>query len=88
LGGAPDGIERAGAVLSNIESQQYTFSGRPRVVEGAAAAPPSSGPDQLALWAGEQDVVIEALKSVDVNQLTPVAALNLIQTLQDRLRSS
>ncbi len=88
LAGVPaEVIERAAAVLANIESQQYGFSGKPRVALGAAGAPPDQGPDQLALWAGEDEAVVEALRVVDVNQLTPVAALNLVQTLQDRLKS-
>ncbi len=88
LAGVPaEVIERAAAVLANVESQQYGFSGKPRVVEGAAGAPPDTGPDQLALWAGEDEAVVEALRVVDVNQLTPVAALNLVQTLKDRLKS-
>ena len=83
----PEVIERAAAVLENVESQQYSFSGKPRVAAGAAGAPPDEGPDQLSLWAGEDEAVVEALRGVDVDQLTPVAALNLVQTLQDRLRS-
>ena len=86
LAGVPaEVVERAAAVLSNVESQQYGFSGRPRVVDGAAGAPPASGPDQLALWGGADEAVIEALKTVDVDKLTPLAALNLLQTLQGRL---
>ena len=88
LAGVPaEVIKRAAAVLANIESQQYSFSGRPRVALGAAGGPPDQGPDQLALWAGEDEAVVEALRVVDVNQLTPVAALNLVQTLKDRLKS-
>ncbi|MXX75148.1 MAG: DNA mismatch repair protein MutS [Holophagales bacterium] len=87
LAGVPsEVIERAAAVLSNIESQQYSFSGKPRVVDGASGAPPGPGTDQLALWGGEDEAVIEALKAVDVDQLTPLAALNLLQTLRSRLR--
>lgn len=81
----PEVIERAAAVLANVESQQYNFFGKPRVALGAAGAPPSSGADQLALWGGEDEAVVQALKAVDVNRLTPVAALNLLQTLQNRL---
>lgn len=88
LAGVPaEVVERAAAVLANIESQQFSFSGEPRVALGATRAPPDQGSGQLALWGGEDEAVIEALKAVDVNQLTPVAALNLVQTLQDRLAS-
>ena len=88
LAGVPaDVVERAAAVLANIESQQFSFSGKPRVALGAAGAPADQGPDQLALWGGENEAVVEALEAVDVNQLTPVAALNLLQTLQDRLKA-
>jgi len=88
LAGVPtEVVERAAAVLANIESQQFSFSGKPRVALGAAGAPLDEPPDQLALWDGQDEAVVEALQAVDVNKLTPVAALNLLQTLQDRLRS-
>ncbi len=88
LAGVPtEVVERAAAVLANIESQQFSFSGKPRVALGAAGAPLDEPPDQLALWDGQDEAVVEALRAVDVNKLTPVAALNLLQTLQDRLRS-
>ena len=86
LAGVPkEVVERAAAVLGNIESQQFGFAGEPRLVQGAAGAPPKPGPDQLALWGSDDEAVLDALKTVDVDQLTPVAALNLLQTLQSRL---
>ena len=89
LAGVPaEVVERAAAVLANLESQQYSAAGRPRVALGAAGAPPEQGPDQLSLWAGEEEAVAEALRVVDVDRLTPVAALNLVKTLQDRLESA
>ena len=65
-------IERAAAVLANIESQQYAFPASRASPLGAAGARRTRGPDQLALWAGEDEAVVEALRVVDVNQLTLV----------------
>ena len=86
LAGVPREVtERAAAVLANLEEQEVDFGGQPRFVVGAAGGPPRSQPDQLALWGGENDAVIEALRTVDVDELTPLAALNLVQTLKNRL---
>ena len=76
-------VERAAEVLRNLESAEYDFSGRPRLARGHA--PESANPDQMALFAPPEQVVAEVLADVDVDRLSPLAALNLLQALKSRL---
>jgi DNA mismatch repair protein MutS len=75
---------RASEVLRNLESQEYGIDGRPRLSRGPGA-PATIDPDQLRLFARPEDVVAQVLREVDTDQLTPLAALNLLQTLRSRL---
>jgi DNA mismatch repair protein MutS len=85
LAGLPESvIERAGEVLANLESLEYDPTGKPRLARGTGS-PDLGGPAQLTLFAPAEQVVAGLLKSVDVNQLTPLAALNLLHSLKSRL---
>ncbi len=76
-------IERAAEILSNLEAQEYDFTGNPRLARGNA--PASDGPDQLTLFAPPEEIVASVLRDVDVDQLSPLAALNLLHSLKLRL---
>ncbi len=78
LAGLPeDVIRRARAVL-------HTLEGEHRVVPGAP--PAAQDPGQLALFGGAgPHPVVEDLRALDVNQLTPLEALNRLAELQKRL---
>jgi DNA mismatch repair protein MutS len=85
LAGLPDGvIDRAAEILANLESQEYDPTGKPRLARGPNAPEPGE-PAQLTLFAPPEQVVATVLRGVDVNQLTPLAALNLVQSLKSRL---
>ncbi len=85
LAGLPESvIERAGEVLANLESLEYDPTGKPRLARGTGSPDPG-GPAQLTLFAPAEQVVAGLLKAVDVNQLTPLAALNLLHSLKSRL---
>ena len=49
---------------------------------------PKPVPQQMSLFADVEDPVIEAIKSVDINSLTPLEALNLIHEWQQMLGPS
>ena len=89
LAGIPDAvITRAGEILANLERQEYDFSGRPRLARGASApvvehAVPQA---QLALFTPPEEIVAGLLRELDVEQLTPLAALNLLHSLKARLK--
>jgi DNA mismatch repair protein MutS len=85
LAGLPGEVtQRAGEILANLEAQEYDVAGRPRLSQGAGA-PPAPEADQLRLFARPEDVVAQVLRELDTDQLTPLAALNLLQTLRSRL---
>ncbi|HKV11381.1 MAG TPA: DNA mismatch repair protein MutS [Thermoanaerobaculia bacterium] len=76
-------IERAGEILSNLEAHEYDPTGKPRLARGNA--PETGEPAQLTLFAPPEQVVAGILRDVDINQLAPLAALNLLHSLKSRL---
>jgi DNA mismatch repair protein MutS len=87
LAGLPETvIERAGEILGNLESHEYDPTGKPRLARGSAPNAPEPGsPAQLTLFAPPEQIVASVLRDVDTDQLTPLAALNLIHSLKSRL---
>ncbi len=77
-------IERAGQILSNLEAQEYDMRGRPRIARGDPKAEQSST-DQLALFAPAEEVITALLRDVDLERLSPLAALNFLNALKSRL---
>jgi len=76
LAGVPDPvIERARNILHNLEED------RP-LPEGETASPIGASP-QTDLFPGRPDPLMEELKKVDPNQLTPIEALSLLAKLKD-----
>jgi len=85
LAGIPERvIARASEVLGNLESQEYDLAGKPRLARGTAPELVLL-PDQLTLFTPPEQVVAELLKEADLDQLSPLAALNLLHTLKSRL---
>jgi DNA mismatch repair protein MutS len=80
----PRVIERAGEILANLESQEYDLTGTPRLARGSRA-PETEQPAQLTLFAPPEQVVASLLRDLDVERLTPLAALNLLHSLKSRL---
>jgi DNA mismatch repair protein MutS len=86
LAGLPAAVlERAADLLENLESHEYDMTGRPRIARGPS---PGEEADQLNLFAASEDVVASVIREVDVQQLTPLAALNLLHSLKSRLTGS
>ncbi len=84
LAGIPgEVIDRAGQILANLEAHEYDVAGRPRLAAGTELA--DSGPGQLGLFAPADEMVISILREVDLEHLSPLAALNLLQSLKSRL---
>ncbi|MCG8462344.1 MAG: DNA mismatch repair protein MutS [Holophagales bacterium] len=86
LAGLPsDLIDRASEVLANLEKQEYDPAGRPRRAEGPSRPEPEPGSGQLSLFTPPEQVVAQVLKETDLDELTPLAALNLLASLRSRL---
>jgi DNA mismatch repair protein MutS len=85
LAGIPERVvERAEQVLLNLEAKEYDPRGRPRLAAGAEFA--LERPPQMPLFTPPEEIVARLLREVDLERLTPLAALNLIASLRDRLK--
>jgi DNA mismatch repair protein MutS len=74
-------IERAGEILSNLERGELAEGGSPRL-----AARRADGEDrQLSLFTGE-NALLEGLRNLDVNQMTPLEALQQLNSLVEEVR--
>jgi DNA mismatch repair protein MutS len=82
----PTVLDRARELLDNLESQEYDLSGNPRIARGSEPSGP--GPDQLNLFAPPEEIVASVVRDVDLERLSPLAALNLLVSLKSRLESS
>jgi DNA mismatch repair protein MutS len=78
LAGLPDGVVvRAREILSTLEGEHRMVPGPPPVV--------SRDPGQLPLFSERtSDPMVEELKSLDVNTLTPLEALNRLADFKRR----
>jgi DNA mismatch repair protein MutS len=77
-------VTRAQEILANLERTEFDREGRPRLAR-SDAPPPAASTRQLALFAGEDEGVLDDLRRVDVDHLTPMSALTLIAELKKRL---
>jgi DNA mismatch repair protein MutS len=84
LAGLPaEVIERAREVLGNLEKQELDVEGAPVIARRQGE---SAGSGQFLLFSAEEELSLEKLRAVDLDQMTPVAALSLLATLQQRLK--
>ena len=68
-------VTRAREILETLEGEHRMVPGEP---------PSSRDPGQLALFEGAPDPMVEELKAMDLNSLTPLEALNRLAELQRR----
>ncbi|HQR68833.1 MAG TPA: DNA mismatch repair protein MutS, partial [Thermoanaerobaculia bacterium] len=85
LAGIPEPVlARAREILHNLEKQQLDVGGRPRLAEHAGEPAPKEM--QLDLFRGQGELVLDAVAKLDIDRMTPLAALQLLATFQHRLR--
>jgi len=91
LAGLPaDVIERAKQVLWSLEGSERVGQMPPAGTTAGMRSPASAGDrhprptEQLALFGAASDPVVEELRRLDVNALTPLEALNRLAELQRR----
>ena len=86
LAGLPAEVTaRAREVLSNLEKQELDVQGAPVLARKGGE---SAGSGQFLLFSAEEELALEKLRALDIDQMTPIAALSLLATLQDRLKRS
>jgi DNA mismatch repair protein MutS len=83
LAGLPSTVvARAQEILRNLEHTEFDREGRPRL---ARSEDEVVGTRQLSLFSGADEAVLEEIKKLDLNGLTPLAALALLAEIQRRL---
>ncbi len=81
LAGLPDEVlERAREVLANLERDAEDEVGRPRMARSKTRPEPATG--QLTLFGDRSRLLREELLGIDVDQLTPLEALNILADLK------
>lgn len=84
LAGVPrDVVERAKQILANLERGELDEAGRPRLADAGGTAT-----DQLGLFTERDHALVEALRAVDIDRLTPLDALTRLAELVDQARRS
>jgi len=78
-------VARAQEILRNLERTEFDREGRPRLAHSDQPPAPAAGGRQLALFAGAEESVLEDLRRLDVEHLTPLQALALLDELRKRL---
>lgn len=89
LAGLPNEVVvRAAEVLSNLEAHEYDITGKPRLAQGSRAPAPSGPPEaQMSLFAPPAQVVADMIRAANLDQMTPLSALNLLHSLKSKLSS-
>jgi DNA mismatch repair protein MutS len=84
LAGLPSTVvARAQEVLRNLERAEFDRDGRPRLARSGDGTQPA--PRQLPLFSSSEDAVLEELRALALDHLTPLQALALLAELQKRL---
>lgn len=84
LAGLPREVTaRAREILSNLEKQELDVQGAPVLARREGE---SAGEGQILLFSSDEGLVLEKLRALDADRLTPIAALSLLASLQDRLK--
>ena len=85
LAGLPDAvIGRAKEVLANLEGGEFSTQGEPRLARSRQQPQHPKSP-QMSLFNADDDPVRRQLQQVDVNTLSPLEALNLLDALKKLL---
>jgi DNA mismatch repair protein MutS len=85
LAGLPAAVtSRAREILSNLEKQELDVQGAPVLARKDGQ---SAGAGQLLLFTAQEELALEKLREVDIDQLTPLSALSLLASLQERLKA-
>lgn len=86
LAGVPrEVLERAKQILSRLEQDHLDERGKPKLAKKRNAR--TVGDLQLTLFAPADHPLIDKLRQVDINSLTPLAALSQLKEWQDELNA-
>jgi DNA mismatch repair protein MutS len=84
LAGVPrEVVDRAREILADLEASHVDASGRPRVTP--AVPGPSVRHVQLTLFEGAGSALLDELKKLDLDKMTPIDALNKLREMKENL---
>jgi len=84
LAGVPrEVVERARVILESLEADHVDEAGRPKV---PARTTRPAARQQLTLFQPDQHPVLDALRELDLDRMTPLAALEKLHALRDGLQ--
>ena len=84
LAGVPREVnERAKQILNQLEAEHLDSNGRSKI--GKSGKKQRGGDIQLTLFAPMEHPLMGEIRAADVNALTPIAALQLIQRWKEKL---
>jgi DNA mismatch repair protein MutS len=85
LAGLPDSIvTRAREILANLEQGELDEAGMPRLARDRRRR--QTAATQMSLFSTERDRLLDEIKSIDIDHLTPVDALNALARLAALIR--
>ncbi|MGV8078943.1 MAG: DNA mismatch repair protein MutS [Syntrophales bacterium] len=85
IAGVPEEvIQRAREILHNIENGEFDEGGMPRLARGKRVSRKES--NQLSLFEGVRDDLLEEIRAADPLNMTPLEALQRIQEWKERLK--
>jgi len=88
LAGIPqDVVDRARTILSTLESDHMDEAGHTRIPERSRSKRPASREKQLSLFESPPHPLLETIKGIDLNQMTPLKALETLHEMQTSLQS-
>jgi DNA mismatch repair protein MutS len=79
-------VARARDILNGLERDELSRGGRPSL--NASASVPSEQPGLFQMPAADRDPIYQRLREIDVNHLTPLQALALLEELTREARES
>jgi DNA mismatch repair protein MutS len=79
----PTIVARARQILNNLEQGEFDETGMARLARSPGGQP---GVAQMSLFAPLESRIVEELRALDVDRMTPLDALNTLATLTVRLR--
>jgi len=91
LAGLPERVlDRAREILANLEANAFDREGMPRLAEGTGEEAPDGDPvresGQMRLFTPGEDPLLAEVRQVELDQMTPMEALNYLAELQRRLK--
>jgi DNA mismatch repair protein MutS len=83
----PSIISRAREILQNLEHGEIADAGMMRMARNPHHPKDQLGSEQIALFTSADDRILEELRGLDTDRMTPIEALGILARLANRLRS-